>query len=134
MLTAYRCTPPRLMPQSYGFVDVLHHVDSDGSSFWASNPFQLTLATMSSLHLGTSSLIIISLAVYGQHLLARILAPWYPAVMFLVALGTANYWVLDCVVGACVVLVSWKVNWLLLGLRPVEEWHFGFVGHRNRQR
>jgi hypothetical protein len=125
VLTAYRCTPPRLMPGSYGFVDVLHPVDDEGGpNFWASNPFQLTLAAMPSLHFGTSLLIGIGLVVYGGHWLVKILAPLYPVAMFFVVLGTANHWVLDCVVGVVVVAVGWKANWLLLGLRPVEEWVF----------
>ena len=112
------------MPESYGFVDVLHPVNEGGPNFWASNPFQLTLAAMPSLHFGTSLLIGPSLAVYGSQLLVRLLAPLYPVVMFLVVLGTANHWVLDCVVGVLVVAVGWNVNWVLLGLRPVEEWMF----------
>jgi hypothetical protein len=124
VLTTYRCTPPRLMPESYGFVDVLHPVDEGGPNFWASNPFQLTLAAMPSLHFGTSLLIGISLALYGNHWPIRIVAPLYPVVMFLVVLGTANHWVLGCVVGVLVVGLGWKVNWVLLGLRPIEEWVF----------
>jgi hypothetical protein len=122
VLTAYRCTPPRLMPESYGFVDVLHPVDKGGPNFWASNPFQLTLAAMPSLHFGTSLLIGTSLVLYGNHWPIRIVAPSYPLAMFLVVLGTANHWVLDCVVGVLVVGLGWKINWVLLGLRPVEEW------------
>jgi hypothetical protein len=124
VLTAYRCSPPRLMPESYGFVDVLHPVDEGGPNFWASNPFQLTLAAMPSLHFGTSLLIGLSLVVCGKHLLVRIIAPLYPVAMFFAVLGTANHWVLDCVVGVLVVGVGWEVNWVLLGLRPVEEWLF----------
>ncbi|KAH8773065.1 PAP2 superfamily-domain-containing protein [Hyaloscypha finlandica] len=124
VLTAYRCTPPRLMPESYGFVDVLHPIDEGGPNFWASNPFQLTLAAMPSLHFGTSLLIGLSLVFCGKHLLVRIISPLYPVAMFFAVLGTANHWVLDCVVGVLVVGVGWKVNWVLLGLRPVEEWLF----------
>ena len=54
----------------------------------------------------------------------KILAPLYPVAMFFVVLGTANHWVLDCVVGVVVVAVGWKANWLPLGLRLVEEWVF----------
>jgi hypothetical protein len=132
ILTLYRCTPPRLMPPSYHFIDVLHPIpdptDPSGPNFWASNPFQLTLAAMPSLHFGTSSLLGISMAVYGKHLLLRIVASLYPLVMLAVVLATANHWVLDCVVGVCVVWVAWRVNWVLLGLRPLEEWVFWCLG------
>jgi hypothetical protein len=107
VLTAYRCTPPRLMPESYGFVDVLHPLDEGGPNFWASNPFQLTLAAMPSLHFGTSLLIGLSLVFCGKHLLVRIIAPLYPVAMFFAVLGTANHWILDCVVGVLVVGVGW---------------------------
>jgi len=102
VLTVYRCTPPRLMPESYHFVDVLHPVDEGGPNFWASNPFQLTLAAMPSLHFGTSLLIGLSLVLYGKHLLVRIIATLYPAAIFFVVLGTANHWVLDYGVGVLV--------------------------------
>ena len=41
--------------------------------------------------------------------------------MLIVVVGTGNNWMLDCVVGAAVVLVAWYCNRLVLLLRPVEE-------------
>jgi hypothetical protein len=124
IFSLYRCTPPRLMPSSYHFIDVLHPISNDGPNFWASNPFQLTLAAMPSLRFGTSSLLGISTAVYGKHLPLRIIAPFYPMIMGAVVVATANHRVLDCVVGLLVVWMGWKINWALLGLRPLEEWVF----------
>jgi len=82
---------------------------------------------MPSLHFGTSSLLGISTAVYGKHLLLRVVAPLYPLVMGAVVVGTANHWVLDCVVGVLVVWAGWRINWVLLVLRPLEEWVFWAV-------
>ena len=54
----------------------------------------------------------------------RIMGPWYPVIMSFVVIATANHWVLDCMVGAVLVYVGWRVNWVLLVLRPFEEWLF----------
>jgi len=127
VLTAYRCTPPRLMPESFGFVDVLHPRPGTGigaPSDWANNRFQLTLAAMPSLHFGTSMVIGASVTVWGRHKILRILGPIYPMLMGLVVLATANHWVLDCVVGLAVVSLGWRINRLLLALKPFEEWGF----------
>lgn len=45
-------------------------------------------------------------------------------IMGAVVVATANHRVLDCVVGLLVVWMGWKINWALLGLRPLEEWVF----------
>ncbi|PQE25473.1 integral membrane protein [Rutstroemia sp. NJR-2017a BBW] len=127
VLTAYRCTPPRLMPDSFGFVDVLHPRPGTGigaPSDWANNRFQLTLAAMPSLHFGTSMVIGASMTIWGRHKILRMLGPVYPMLMGLVVLATANHWVLDCVVGLAVVSLGWRVNRLLLVLKPFEEWGF----------
>lgn len=130
VLTVYRCTPPRLMPASYGFEDVLHPPPGTGvgqPSDWSNNRFQLTIAAMPSLHFGTSLLIGTSVCCFGKQMLLRCIAPFYPIVMGLTVIGTANHWILDCVAGVLVVLTGWLVNWILLGLRPVEEWAFWLV-------
>jgi hypothetical protein len=127
ILTAYRCTPPRLMPSSFGFIDVLHPRPGTGvgePSDWANNRFQLTLAAMPSLHFGTSLLIGLSVTMWGKHTFLRSIMPFYPFTMLLVVLATANHWVLDCFGGVFVVGIGLTFNWILLGLRPIEEWLF----------
>ncbi|KAL1641481.1 hypothetical protein SLS58_005986 [Diplodia intermedia] len=52
ILTAHRVTPPRLLPPSYGYVDVLHAAGA--GSAWSRNRFQLTIAALPSLHFGTA--------------------------------------------------------------------------------
>jgi hypothetical protein len=111
------------MPSSYGYIDILHpHAPSSPS--WSNNKFQLTLAAMPSLHFGTALLIGLSTAIWGKYLFIRILAPFYPMVMLVTVLATANHWVLDCFAGVAVVVMGLCLNWILLGFRPIEEWAF----------
>ena len=79
---------------------------------------------MPSLHFGTSLLIRMFIAAYGKQTPLRVLAPLYPLAMLIVVLATANHWVLDCVADICIVVVGWQAEWLLLELRPIEEWGF----------
>lgn len=95
---------------------------------WANTRFQLTLAAMPSSHFGTSVLTGVAVCVFGRHTWLRVLAPLYPIIMFLTVIATANHWVLDCVAGLLVVIVGWNLNWIMLGLRPIEEWGFWAVG------
>ena len=111
------------MPAKYHFVDVIHPDKGPGND-WNNNRFKLTLAAMPSLHFGTALLIGASVAMWGRYTPLRNLAPLYPAIMGFVVIATANHWVLDCVVGAVLVYVGWHVNWVLLALRPFEEWLF----------
>ncbi|KAJ3470043.1 hypothetical protein MRS44_000142 [Fusarium solani] len=53
IVTVWRCSPPRLLPQEYGFVDILHS-KAGGANAWNNNRFQLTIAAMPSLHFGTA--------------------------------------------------------------------------------
>ncbi|CZR56861.1 uncharacterized protein PAC_06750 [Phialocephala subalpina] len=128
VLTLYRCTPPRLMPSSYHFVDVLHpsltQPGTSPPSDWANNRFQLTIAAMPSLHFGTALLIGCSIAMWGRHAWLRALGYLYPGIMAIVVISTANHWVLDCVAGAMVVGLGWLLNWVVLVFRPAEEWLF----------
>jgi hypothetical protein len=127
VLTLYRCTPPRLMPPSFNFNDVLHPRPGESvgqPSDWANNRFQLVIAAMPSLHFGTSLLVGISIALWGRHTFLRSIAPFYPMTMLLVVLATANHWVLDCVAGVMVVATGLSLNWIMLVLRPIEEWVF----------
>jgi hypothetical protein len=65
-----------------------------------------------------------SVCCYGGHTWLRTIAPFYPIVMALTVVGTANHWILDCVVGVCVVITGWYLNWIMLGFRGIEEWTY----------
>jgi len=134
VLTLYRCAPPRLMPESYGFVDYLHpksiqHLTTDPSSQsfdWSNNSFQLKIAAMPSLHFGTSCLIGASLLYLApnKHFILKKLGVIYPILMFITVVTTANHWVLDCIVGLFVVLIGFRLNRIILLLEPFEAWGF----------
>ncbi|KAJ7766477.1 PAP2 superfamily-domain-containing protein [Mycena maculata] len=126
LLSLWRCAPPRLMLRRLGFIDILHPPPGVGgeTSAWANNRFQLTLAAMPSLHFGTAVLLGMSVALWGRHTWLRVLAPLYPIIMALTVVATANHWILDCVVGVCVVAAGLYFNRVLLLLQPFEEWLF----------
>jgi hypothetical protein len=122
ILTAYRVMPPRMLPDRYGFVDVLHPEDGDSEPSWTHNKYQLTIAAMPSLHFGIAVLIGWCLFHWSPHRAIRILACFWPAVMLFTILATANHFLVDAFVGALVPTVSWVINDSWLVLRPLEEW------------
>ncbi|KAL4977978.1 PAP2 superfamily-domain-containing protein [Aspergillus desertorum] len=119
IITLWRCTPPRLLPEEYGFVDVLH--SNHGGSSWTQNKFQLTIAAMPSLHFGNSLFIALCLLRFSPHWYLRTIAPVWPMLMAFTIVATANHFILDAVVGGCVVLVAYRFNHVMLGLLPVER-------------
>lgn len=142
ILTVWRCAPPRLLPSEFGFVDVFHPqtkpahstpltndvLGPENGSVWTNNSHQLTIAAMPSLHFGTSLLIAYALVMWAPHRPVRSMAPLWPVAMFVTVIATANHFVLDAVAGAFVVLLGWKMNEIVLVLRPAEEWLFWAVG------
>ncbi|KAK0640504.1 hypothetical protein DIS24_g9303 [Lasiodiplodia hormozganensis] len=122
ILTLYRCSPPRLLPPSYGFTDILHPPSGDSGSAWTHNRFQLTIAAMPSLHFGTALFLAVCTTRFAPHRVLRVLAPLWPAAMLLTVLATANHFVCDAVVGALIPAVGWRVNrWVCAIGAPVEE-------------
>lgn len=81
LLSFWRCAPPRLLSEEYGFIDVLHK-DNSGSA-WTHNKFQLTIATVPSLHFGDSVVIAFCVLKYSPHphVLLRVVALLWPMVM-----------------------------------------------------
>ncbi|KAL3481790.1 PAP2 superfamily-domain-containing protein [Aspergillus californicus] len=119
ILTLWRCTPPRLLPEEFGFTDILH--SNKGGSAWTQNKFQLTIAAMPSLHFGNSMFIAMCLIKFSPHWYLRLIAPVWPVLMAVTIVSTANHFILDAVVGACVVLFAYRFNTLMLILLPVER-------------
>ncbi|GKZ20959.1 hypothetical protein AbraIFM66950_007182 [Aspergillus brasiliensis] len=119
ILTLWRCMPPRLLPEEYGFIDVLH--SNAGGSAWTQNKFQLTIAAMPSLHFGNSMFIALCLLKFSPHWYLRAVAPIWPMLMGLTIVATANHFILDAVVGACVTLTAFRFNNVMLYLLPVER-------------
>ncbi|KAF2192235.1 hypothetical protein K469DRAFT_716748 [Zopfia rhizophila CBS 207.26] len=138
IFTSWRCSPPRLLPPEFGYIDILHPhplipsstVPQESSdlppSTWNNNRPQLTLAAMPSLHFGTSLFLAICLERFSPHRPLRVLAPLWPAAMVLTILATANHWVLDAVVGAVVPFLGWRLSWVFESkvFEVIEEWGF----------
>lgn len=125
ILSFWRCTPPRLLPDDFGFIDVLHRGNS--ASAWARNKFQLTIAAMPSLHLGNSVFIAVCVVVYSPHAFLRVLAPLWPVIMGWTVIATANHFVLDIVVGVVVAGSAYYLNGVMLMLVPVERVLFRLI-------
>ncbi|QDS68918.1 hypothetical protein FKW77_008248 [Venturia effusa] len=127
ILSAYRVMPPRLLPHSQGFVDVLHPAHGGEKSVWTDNRFQLTIAAMPSEHFGMASLISYSLTRYSPHTWVRVLAPLWSVLMLFTIVATANHYLLDAFVGGCVTILAFWVGDGMLVFRLVEEWVFWMV-------
>lgn len=123
VVTLWRCYPPRLLPEEYGFVDVLHK-DTGGGNAWTNNRFQLTIAAMPSLHFGTALFFAVCLCRFSPHRAVRALAPLWPAAMLVTIVATANHFLMDAIVGAFVPLLGWRINELMLLLYPIQNWYF----------
>ncbi|WP_186526052.1 phosphatase PAP2 family protein [Leekyejoonella antrihumi] len=112
--------PPRLLPHS-GFIDtaVLFHSAMSWSTPTVvdhSNQF----AAMPSLHCAWAFWCGVCIYALSSRVWVRVLAVAYPATTFLVVLGTANHFVLDCIAGAAVTALAFGIQRLLSGHRAFE--------------
>ncbi|KAF5238919.1 hypothetical protein FAUST_5255 [Fusarium austroamericanum] len=123
IVTLWRCSPPRLLPPEYGFVDVLHSKASN-VNVWNNNSFQLTIAAMPSLHFGTSLFFAVCLCRFSPHRFMRIVAPLWPAAMIVTIVATANHFLTDALIGALVPLLGWRINQAVLVLKPIQDFVF----------
>jgi len=127
IFTLWPCMPPRLLPfEEFNFVDTLH--TGKAASIWTTNKFQNQLAAFPSLHFGYSWVIGLSLYTFSPNRFVRMVAPAYPVLILLVIMGTANHYFLDAVGGGLVSLLAYRLNTVLLNLRPIEEWGFWACG------
>ncbi|OCF40688.1 integral membrane protein [Kwoniella heveanensis CBS 569] len=123
VFSSWPCMPPRLLPyEEFGYVDTLH--TGKAASIWTTNKFQNQLAAFPSLHFGYSFVIGLSLFIYSPHRLIRAISLFYPLLILLVIMATANHYILDAVGGFFVTIFAQRLNRLLLNLRPIEEWFF----------
>jgi hypothetical protein len=86
--------------------------------------FQNQLAAMPSLHFGYSFVIGMSLFFFSPHKWLSRVAPAYPALILLVIVSTGNHYIADSIAGFFVACLAWRINNVLLNLRPLEEWGF----------
>lgn len=139
ILTLWRCAPPRLLPSvllpegadegggEFGFIDVLAEMNSGAKTAWSENGFRLTIAAMPSLHFANSLLAGYCFYRFSPHAVLRALAPLWPVLMALTVLATANHYVLDLVIGACVLWIAYRYNRAVLVLLPLEESFFRLI-------
>ncbi|KAM0192953.1 hypothetical protein ACHAPI_007900 [Fusarium lateritium] len=125
----WRCSPPRLLPPEYGFVDILHS-KAGGTNVWNNNRFQLTIAAMPSLHFGTSLFFAVCICRFSPHRFMRLLAPLWPTAMIITIVATANHFLTDAFIGALVPLLEWRINRIILILKPVQDYVFAPVVNR----
>ncbi|QMU77627.1 phosphatase PAP2 family protein [Streptacidiphilus sp. PB12-B1b] len=110
---AFPTAPPRLLGSSYHFTDILAEHSTVG--WWGtggggtprgladmSNEF----AAMPSLHVGWALWCGLLVFLHARHRLVRLLGLVYPFAIAFVVMGTGNHYLLDCVIGALVALVS----------------------------
>ena len=102
----FPAAPPRLMPSSYGFTDLMAQHASIG--WWggaASAPKGLgsmtnEFAAMPSLHVGWALWCGLMLFRFSGDRTVRVLGLLYPLTITMVVLGTGNHYLFDCLAGA----------------------------------
>jgi hypothetical protein len=112
--------PPRLLPESYGYVDTLmlygphYYGDASGASIfnaYGSIPSMVNeYAAMPSMHVGWS--IIAGWLLYiasGRRWWVGMLAAVHVLMMQTVVISTGNHFLIDGIAGALVVLIAWGI-------------------------
>ncbi|KAK7414670.1 hypothetical protein QQX98_006527 [Neonectria punicea] len=123
IVTLWRCSPPRLLPKEYGYIDILHSKPG-GQNAWNNNRFQLTIAAMPSLHFGTALFFAVTLCRFSPHRPLRLIAPLWPTAMLITITATANHFLTDAAVGAMIPFLGWRINEIVLILKPIQDWVF----------
>jgi len=104
----YPVAPPRLLPASFGIVDML--TNPDGSGHFETSLINAAgdqYASMPSLHVAWA--VWCALAVYpvARHWALRALAVAYPLLTTLVVVATGNHFFLDAAAGALLACATW---------------------------
>ena len=115
--------PPRLMPASEGFVDVMRETSSWGwwSSSGSPGPDMVSnqFAAMPSLHCAWAAWCGVVVFLLVRRTWVRVLAVLYPLVTFVSTMATGNHYLLDVVAG--VVLLGLVGGVVLLGARQIRS-------------
>ena len=96
----YPLMPPRLLPESYGFVDSL----AKFPTFWSFNSEEFAtisnqFAAMPSVHIAWSTWVVFALFPYAKNIYVKTLLCFYPLTTLFVIVVTSNHYVLDAVGG-----------------------------------
>jgi len=133
---AYPCMPPRLLPPEYGFLDSVRH--DDAQSVWMSGKYVNALAAMPSMHFGYSFCIGCTLVyhsgIFRQNLhkdevkkstfwkaFFVLLGVFYPTVILITIIATANHYWLDTMVATCCACIAYLCNRIFLVFLPLED-------------
>jgi hypothetical protein len=128
-------SPPRLLPDSYGFVDSL--AQYSGYGWWADDAsapsgmgdFTNQYAAMPSLHVGWSLWCGVALWHYGaRRPWVRAAAVGYPLITTVVVMGTANHYLMDALAGAAVMTIGLLLARPLLRLSQRLRERLGTAG------
>jgi hypothetical protein len=122
--TLYPLTPPRLLPESYGYIDTLlrygphYYGDATGASLfnaYGSIPSTVNeYAAMPSMHVAWSVVAgALLAAVFRYAWWAICLAVTHPILMAVAVVITANHFILDVVAGLIVLVASIPLAWVI---------------------
>jgi membrane-associated phospholipid phosphatase len=105
----YPLMPPRLLPESYGFVDTRLEFLAIGRP--ANDPAAENLyAAMPSLHLAWATWVTLSLWPLARRTWLRVLLVAYPVAQLFCTVVTANHYFLDAVGGWGVLALAWVLT------------------------
>jgi hypothetical protein len=109
--------PPRLLPSSYHVVDTWSKIGGIAGR----NPPRLEhisdpFASMPSLHVAWSVWCAVAVTSLSRRTLVRVAAWLYPALTVLAVVATGNHYVLDCVAGALLMLVTLRATPAISGV------------------
>lgn len=103
--------PPRLLPESYGFIDTL----AKYPTFWSFNSEEFATisnqyAAMPSVHIMWSSWVVFAMYPYLKTRILKVSVVLYPATTFFVIIVTSNHYYLDAVAGLCILIIGYLVS------------------------
>lgn len=106
----YQLMPPRLLPESYGFIDTL----AKDPAFWSFNSGAMSklsnqYAAMPSVHCAWALWCACALIPRLRRPWAKVLAGLYPVMTVMVIVFTANHYVLDAVGGFAILGIGYVV-------------------------
>jgi len=136
----YPLTPPRLLDNSYGFVDSLmltgprYYGDESGSSlFNLYGPIPSLVneyAAMPSMHVGWSAVAAaLLISAFPGNRIVRVIGVAHIVMMQIAVVATGNHYLIDGIVGLIVVAISWAI--VMHGLPRSNAWLYAHGQTRN---
>ncbi len=109
--------PPRLLPESYGFIDSLDKYPT----FWSFNSDEFATisnqyAAMPSVHIIWASWVAFAMYPYIKNRFLKVLVILYPLTTFFVIIVTSNHYFLDAVAGLVILLISFLASRKIMSL------------------